>query len=225
MATFNPKIIHVPNIDHSTKKKYTNLIRQAISELYIESRHAAILFKILSSYNERIIITNKDPSPFVSSSCIYPKVIYPEREHTYRNCVVIVIPPNYNGHIDSVKPLEDYNNSNDVNATLIFKLHNCIPLEKEIDYDTLISLRIIKRSQHFKIYFAHELLHAYHYFNNTFDGSNQEIEESAVIYGIENIKISYYDNHNLKEVYITENIIRSDYGYYPRISHNFERSI
>ena len=225
MTKFNPRIIHVPNVDFSTKQQYTKVIKEAIDELYIESRHAAILLKLLSNYNQRIIITNKDPSPFVSSSCIYPKVIYPEREHIYGDCIVVVIPPNYTGHIDSVKPLHDYNNSNDTNKTLIWKLHNCIPLRKEIDNDTLISLKIIKMPQHFKIYFAHELIHAYHYFYQTFNDSNNEIEEAAVIYGIENITISYYENQNLKQVYITENVIRRDYGYSPRISHNFERSI
>ena len=50
---------------------------------------------------------------------------------------------------------------------------------------------------------------------------NKHLEEAAVIYGLENFTIK----HKNRRIYITENIIRGDYGYYPRISHNFEKSL
>ena len=217
---FNPRIKFVEHIDSLSSQEYKDIITNTIDELYSESQNAAILMNKLRLFNNNIVITNKDPSPF-ATNVIYPKIIYPERGHTYGNKVVIVIPINYNGFIDSVEPLVDYNNSNIENKSLIYNLHTNKPLKKEIDYDTLIKFKIIKKLQHFKIYFAHELIHAYHYFYRTFNDMNKHLEEAAVIYGLENFSIK----HKNKKIYITENIIRSDYGFYPRISHNFERSL
>ena len=220
---FNPKIKYIPNIHSISKEQYKKLIIDIIQALYIESRHATILLNKLASLNDKIIIINKDPSIYVSTNCIYPKIIYPERNHGYGDNIIIVIPPSYEGFIDSVEPLIDYNNSDSdgENKSLIHQLHNGIPLKKKIDNNTLNKFKIIKRQQYCKIYFAHELLHAYHYFYNTFNENTNYLEEAAVIYGLEGYTIL----HNDKEIYITENIIRGDYGYYPRISHNFEKSL
>jgi len=218
---FNPKIKYIPNIHSISKEQYKKIIINIIQALYIESRYAAILLNKLAPLNDRIIIINKDPSIYVSTTYIYPKIIYPERNHGYGDNIIIVIPPSYEGFIDSVEPLIDYNNSDGENKSLIHQLHNCIPLKKEIDNNTLNKFKIIKRQQYCKIYFAHELLHAYHYFYNTFNDMNKHLEEAAVIYGLENFTIK----HKNRRIYITENIIRGDYGYYPRISHNFEKSL
>ena len=219
-SRFNPRIEFINNTSSLSSQEYKQIITSTINELCTESQNAAILMNKLRLFNNNIVITNKDPSPF-ATNVIYPKIIYPERGHTYDNKVVIVIPINYNGFIDSVEPLVDYNNSNIENKSLIYNLHTNKPLKKEIDYNTLIKFKIIKKLQHFKIYFAHELIHAYHYFYRTFNDMNKHLEEAAVIYGLENFSIK----HKNKKIYITENIIRSDYGFYPRISHNFERSL
>ena len=218
---FNPKIKYITHVHSISKEEYTKLINDIIQALYIESRHAAILLNKLAPFNDRIIIINKDPSIYVSTTCIYPKIIYPERNHGYGDNIIIVIPPSYEGFVDSVEPLIDYNNSNEENKSLIHQLHNYIPLQKIIDSNTLNKFKIIKRPQYCKIYFAHELLHAYHYFYNTFNENTNNLQEHVIIYGLEGYTIV----HNNKEIYITENIIRGDYGYYPRISHNFEKSL
>ena len=137
---FNPRIKFVEHIDSLSSQKYKDIITNTIDELYSESQNAAILMNKLRLFNDKIVIINKDPSPF-ATNVIYPKIIYPERGHTYGNKAVIVIPINYNGFIDSVEPLVDYNNSNIENKSLIYNLHTNKPLKKKLIIIHLLSLK------------------------------------------------------------------------------------
>jgi hypothetical protein len=60
------------------------------------------------------------------------------------------------------------------------------------------------------ISFVHELIHTLRFFERIMSNIN---EEENVIYGLVNGVLKYKDN------YITENMIRQEYGYKPRISH------
>ena len=60
------------------------------------------------------------------------------------------------------------------------------------------------------ISFVHELIHTLRFFEKIMSDEN---EEENVIYGLVNSVLNYEDN------YITENMIRQEYGYKPRITH------
>mgnify|MGYP006103959365 CR=1 FL=1 len=213
LLSFNPRILYHKNIDQITSQEYKLQITDTLSNLYIDSPYAKILLNKLIFFNDRIIFMNKDPSPYISITTIYPKIIYPTRNHGFGDVLIIVLPPFYEGSIHSINPLK---NEGERNKVLIDKIYKNIPLRKPIDNDTFEKFKIIKKKVHFKIYLVHELLHAYHYLYNTpFENKKEELEP-AIIYGLEKYPI----NHENKKIYITENRIRSDLGLYPRISYN-----
>jgi hypothetical protein len=154
--------------------------------------------------------TNKD---------IYSSVIFPKTRYISRYEAIIVIPSvPYFTNVETIcnekfDILKSKTNNLPDNLNVFQKLQDCCEIDhvlksSEISGHDISTFTI----QPFFIMFVHELIHIIRHFEGI--RSDGDYEELATIHGI--IDKSLYIAGSL----ITENTIRQEWGYPPRISHN-----
>jgi hypothetical protein len=124
-------------------------------------------------------------------------IIYPKCKYINKKSVLIIIPNvPYFISTELIDPIFfDYLPKKNKPDTNNYKQHTC--------YEKVPGF----------ISFVHELIHCLRFFEEKDDIN----EEEDVIYGLHNV-LSYNINDNL--YYITENQVRQELGYKPRINHN-----
>ena len=146
------------------------------------------------------------------SSYVYPKIKFQNS-----NSVLIIIPsvPYFVNVEVLTKDAQFLSDNDNLNQVIQYKpAFNKLELSsyyKDKNKDAFIILEQLPQI----IGFAHELIHCLRYFERL-DVFNSN-EEEHTIYGIDSNTLSY--NIDGKEVYITENTIRKDFGFKPRMSH------
>jgi hypothetical protein len=142
-------------------------------------------------------------------------IVYPKIKFIDDNNIFIIIPNTpYFQEIETI----DYRLCEDVDDVFFNNLLNVTrhsPSEFRLnlfDYKFLIE----NTNCNSFITLAHELIHCLRFFENIF--LNNTLEEDNTIYGIYG-NVLYYNSNN-KNIYITENSIRNEWGLLPRVSHN-----
>jgi hypothetical protein len=158
-----------------------------------------LIEKLTGFVNDKYHIKVANYDTELKSSCIYPKIRYQDKKS-----ILIIIPSV--PYFVKVEVLKD----NDFNYLPVAE-----KLSSSGRYEgnkaNLIQLERLPQI----IGFAHELIHCLRYFEGI--NTSHPNEEEHTIYGIESNTLSY--NINGQTVYITENTIRKDFGFKPRMSH------
>lgn len=201
------------------EEEWKMMIMVFCSEL-AEKKHGGVLIEKLYgwlSQGYQITITNSD----FDSRYIYPKVRYLDSKS------ILVVIPSVPYFVDvEVINSEYLEKASDEKTSVqnLIKVANYIPANFKIENSSFVDIienkTIYKYFKLERLYpiigFAHELIHCLRYFEGyDIDQSN---EEDHTIYGIENQTLTYTIDEF--ELYITENSIREDFGYNPRLSHN-----
>jgi hypothetical protein len=184
------------DILHLDQTRWEYMINKFINKL--SSKHYGnLLITRLNNFiseNYKIIITNINQN----SNIIYPKI-----KINYKTVIITIPSVPYFINVDVIdNTILDNINIDDNN---IINLYN---ISKGLQSNSIINLSkykfLIKQENmpNF-ITFAHELIHCLRHF----EGIKSNYEEEATIYG-------------LNEYDITENMIRNEWGYNSRVSHN-----
>jgi len=174
----------------------------------------ALLVNKLLTFIERgnkITIANCD---FTYSRAIYPKIKYVNSKS-----ILIVIPSvPYFTKVETIssKICEEASDAFMRNLDGIVKLR---PSKYRLNFDTIhrdYAFLISRTPMSFFICFAHELIHGLRHFEGM--NLNPSVdEEDNTIYGIDGYTLKYIVGND--QVFITENAIRKENGYDPRVSH------
>jgi len=163
---------------------------------------------INNGYN--INISNYDTE--LNSRYIYPKIRFQDPKS-----VLIIIPsvPYFVNVQVLTSKYEFFPDNHNLNQIIQYK--PAFNKLESINYKDINNLSDLIRLEQLPqiIGFAHELIHCLRYFEGL--NTSNPNEEDHTIYGIASETLSY--NIDGKKVYITENTIRKDFGFKPRMSH------
>ena len=199
---------------HLSKEEWRMMIMDFCTKLAEKPTGRILIDKLTEFVNNRYYIKVANYDTELKSSYIYPKIRYQGP-----NYVLIIIPsvPYFVKNEVLYEETQDFPDDYS-----LFRVLNYLPAttklsslssykenENHIDWIKLEPLPQI-------IGFAHELVHCLRHFEGfNIDQSN---EEEYTIYGIGSNTLSY--DIDERKVYITENTIRKDFGFKPRMSHS-----
>jgi hypothetical protein len=198
---------------HLTEEKWKLMIMTFCIRLAEKSTGKILIDKLTEFINNGYDIKVANYDSEIQSSYIYPKIIYKSPKN-----VLIIIPsvPYFVETYVLVKSKQKYCNDYRLN-----KVFNYFPANELLSSYTSYNdnenqINWIKLNKIPQIIgFAHELIHCLRHFEK-FD-INHPNEEEHTIYGIGSNTLSYCIGN--QKVYITENSIRKNFGFKPRISH------
>ena len=201
--------------------EWKDKINSALQKLKRKSPNAKLLIDTINSKCRHAGINVTISSETKFTTFHYPKITY----YTGKRDIRVIIPAyKYNSKVETIVPslLPEYlmEESNNVIKYLSSICNKKDVSKKVIESDDIKrsdeSEQIIKpfrtfEKQKFHIILAHELIHVLRYIN---DITSDLIEEESTIFGVEGNTLMIDGNR------ITENTIRSDFGYNMRINHN-----
>jgi hypothetical protein len=206
------KVYHDCSTEHInlTEEEWMFRIKSFCIQLYEKPIGNLLINKMTEFINRgyQIVITNKDI--VYGSSYIYPKIRYDgERK------VIITMPsvPYFvEVEVINMKKIEHIDDEDLLRVSRYEPSWNELSKSSKYNY-TYNCVKYEKLPQ--IIGFAHELIHALRFFERiNMDGCK---EEEKTIYGILTKTLNY--NIDGEIVHITENMIRKDFGFEPRVSH------
>lgn len=199
---------------HLTKEEWKMMIMVFCLELADKPTSKIMIDKLVEFINggNSIKIANYDTK--LQSSYIYPKIRYDSPKSA------LIIIPSVPYFVD-VEVISKHSDTIPDDQDLLRVSQYCpssSKLESSSKYkDNKNQIDWIKKERMPQIIgFAHELVHCLRHFEAY--ETNQSNEEEHTIYGIGSKTLKY--NIGGKSFYITENTIRRDFGFKPRMSHN-----
>lgn len=210
MITYNFTNIYTELL-HLDEDEWLIMIRKFFNRLAEKETGSVIVdrlkYFLLNGY--KITISNND---FITSHIIYPKIKYNDPRNVF--IVIPSVPYFTKVQVISKSLCEDCDDEFLQNMNVVA---NGLPSSFKINFNQDHSMyRFLIKNEKMSnfISFVHELVHCLRHF----EGLTKVNDEDNTIYGINGTVLTYKDN--VKEVYITENSIRKEWGYRARVSHS-----
>jgi hypothetical protein len=208
---------------HLSEEEWKMMIMVFCLELADKPTSRLLIEKLIEFTNNGYSIKIANYDTKLQSTYVYPKIRYEKNKS-----VLIIIPsvPYFvDVHVLGFNTDNDNNDDNDDDFPLdsnLFRVSQYLPSYKKLE-----SVSSYKGNKNYGdcieydkmppiIGFAHELVHCLRHFEQ-FDTDNSD-EEYNTIYGIGSKTLKY--NIGSKTFFVTENTIRKDFGFKPRVSHD-----